>query len=124
MADTAPEYVKDQKDQLYAGFNSIGQRLHSYAWATYAEKKNQMNPVPGYGNPDLKLTGAFYSEIRADIDNDGFQVYSTDEKSQMLEDKYGTEIWTLGEDAKRGYINEQLRPVFILNVQNQLNATL
>lgn len=124
MADTAPEYVKNQKDQLFAGFNSRGQRLIPYAWPWYAQKKAQMNPAPGYGNPDLKLTGAFYNSIRADIDDEGFQVYATDEKAQMLEEKYGNEIYTLGEDAKKGYINEELQPVFIDNIIQKINATL
>lgn len=124
MADTAPEYVKDQKDQLYAGFNSLGRRLISYRSVKYATMKNSMNPVPGYGNPDLKLTGAFYDAIRADIDEEGFLVYSTDDKSNSLEDKYGNEIWTLGEDALKGYINEELSPVFYENVTKQLNATV
>lgn len=123
MADTAPEYVKDQKDQLYAGFDSKGQRLKSYASELYAEKKNQMNSAPGFGNPDLKLTGAFYDSIRADIDNDGFQVSASDEKANMLEEKYGKAIYTLGTDAKSGYLTEELAPVFIENVVKKLNES-
>lgn len=119
MADTAPEYIKEQKDQLYSGFDSKGQRLLSYRSSIYAKKKNEMNSIPGLGNPDLKLTGAFYNSMRADIDNDGLMVYATDDKTSMLDKKYGNDIYTLGNDWKVAYI-EILAPVFVANVVDSL----
>lgn len=120
MADTAPQFVALQKDQLFDGFNSSGHRLQAYKSPKYAQKKNNMNPAPGYGNPDLKLTGAFYNSIRADLDNTGLVVSASDEKAPSLEEKYGNDIYTLFTDAKVKYV-AQLGPAFMSRMTASLN---
>lgn len=119
MADTAPAFVAVQKDQLLEGFDSTDHRLQSYKSPKYATKKNSMNPLPGYGNPDLKLTGDFYSSIRADIDNDGLLISASDPKAPSLEKKYGNRIYTLSESFKPEYI-VQLLPAFVARVTDSL----
>lgn len=121
MGQTSQQFLKHQKDQLYAGFDSKGKRLHRYASSIYAEMKQRMNSTPGYGNPDLKLTGDFYRSFRADLDNEGLRISAWDEKAPMLEDKYGNDIYTLGEDAIKGYVGD-LQPVFTGDIVDALNA--
>ena len=119
MADTRDQYLKHQKDQLFAGFDSQGKRLKHYAQPAYAKIKNEMNPLPGYGNPDFYLTGAFYRSFRADIDNEGLRVYATDEKAPDLEAR-DPNIFTLFEDALVAYIRD-LKPFFIDRIIKTLN---
>jgi hypothetical protein len=119
MADTKDKYLQHQKDQLFAGFDSTGKRLKPYAQPWYATKKASMNPLPGYGNPDFYLTGAFYRSFRADIDNEGLVVYATDEKAPDLEAR-DPNIFTLFEDALGAYIND-VKPAFKERITKTLN---
>lgn len=122
LIDTKDNYLEIQKDQLFHGIDSTGQHLRPvYAWASYAKKKYTMNSLPGSGNPDLKLTGAFYAAAKADANKLGFTVYSTDEKAGMLEAKYGKTIWTLFDDWKDEYLFI-LSPIFLENLANAINS--
>lgn len=119
MADTAPQYVALQKDQLINGITSKTTGIGKYRSNKYADMKFQISSLAGHGNVDLKLTGAFYNSIRADIDNEGLVVSASDEKAPMLEKKYGNDIYTLGGKRKQSYI-ELVRPIFINNIAESL----
>lgn len=121
LVDTADNYLEIQKDQLFHGIDSTGSHLSpTYAWASYIKKKYTMNSLPGSGNPDLKLTGAFYQGFKADVNKLGITVYSTDEKAGMLEAKYGKTIYTLFEEWKDEYLLI-LSPMFLQNVIEAIN---
>lgn len=119
MADTSDKYLQHQKDQLFAGFTSKEKKLKPYASHWYAVKKAAMNRLPGFGNPDFYLTGAFYRSFRADIDNEGLVVYAMDEKAPYLESQ-DPEIFTLGEPALAQYIHD-VKPVFAQRIIKTLN---
>ena len=68
-----------------------------------------MNPLPGLGTPDLKVTGAFYSGIRVDYNSGVLTTKSSDEKADELEKKY-QDIYGLGGNFKKGFIKNSLRP--------------
>lgn len=76
--------------QLSYGLNAKGGRFKRYRNKYYAAKKNRMNSRPGLGNPDLKLTGAFWSAFKIDIRARGADIYSTDPKAEGLDDKYAS----------------------------------
>ena len=61
LANVQEQITQLNTDQLYKGLTPQGQRLKSYSppRGKYAKAKNQMNPLPGLGNPDLKVTGNF-----------------------------------------------------------------
>jgi hypothetical protein len=59
VSQASPSFVEAQKDQLLQGSNSAGESFRRYRNPDYAKMKNLMNPLPGLGNPDLKLTGQF-----------------------------------------------------------------
>lgn len=119
LYDTKDQYLAIQKDQLYTGVDSRGSHLLTYKNKYYARKKNEMNPIPGYGNPDLRLTGAFYNAMKADVNSEGLTVYSTDQKAGMLEAKYGKSIFTLFEEWRDDYLM-LLQPIFVENLSNSL----
>lgn len=75
--------------QLYAGKDTKGGTFAKYVWHDYAWMKNEMNPIPGEGNPDLKLTGSFYRGFYATIMSGSIFMNSTDAKAEELQAKYG-----------------------------------
>lgn len=80
------------KEQLQEGKTPKGQKLKpDYSRVRYARAKQQQNPLPGFGTPDLKLTGKFYSEFYLTAKNKEFTLYSSDFKTEFLVPKYGEE---------------------------------
>lgn len=109
---TSPAISQLNREQLEEGFDSNGERLNKYRNPIYARKKAAMNPKPGLGNPDLKLTGSFYRGIRADVEDGQIHVYSTDSKDPELVEKYGSDIYGLGTEKGNEYIKDHLQPSF------------
>ena len=108
---TAGKIVDYQKEQMLQGINAKGTRIGKYKNKAYAKKKNQMNPLPGLGNVDLKLTGSFQSKIKIAVDKDKFRIESGDSKNQMLQQHYSS-IFGLSDPFKADYVESDLRPEF------------
>lgn len=88
---TKETLVNYNKDQLLHGLTSegvTGANLRGYRSYEYAVFKNAMNSLPEFGTPDLRLTGAFYSGIKAEISATEITMYSTDIKAPDLETKF------------------------------------
>ena len=76
--------------QLHEGKTPEGRKLTpKYSWVRYARAKNELNPLPGFGTPDLKVTGDFYSEFYLTAKNQEFELHSSDFKTEFLEKNYG-----------------------------------
>ena len=92
------DFLKTHKAQLYErGERKDGRKLRRYANPFYADMKHEMNPQVGLGNPDLFLTGAFMnSRFIRKTGEDVFEFGATDEKTEMLEVKYGLGSTVLG----------------------------
>lgn len=92
--------------QLLSGIDSKGKKLKTYRNKEYAAFKDNINPLPGFGTPDLKLTGSFqanmYLQFKASV---GWPVsfYSTDSKTQKLVDQYGKSIFGLTQDNLKNF---------------------
>jgi hypothetical protein len=94
--------IKDlQTTQLaFTGLNRKGRKLRKYRSRAYAIFKNKMNPYPGLGTPDLKLTGSFLRRLELGFaSNKEFVIYSTDEKFEALKEKYGEDFLGLNKDS-------------------------
>jgi hypothetical protein len=117
MEDAAPLIADRQKDQMRDGVNQKGAKIGRYRNPAYARKKNAMNPLPGFGVPDLLLTGAFYKGIYADVRGDKLILDSTDGKTPKLAKQYGEEIFGLNRSTKAEFIREDLRPVFMKRIK-------
>lgn len=99
----------EQKKQLYAGFDKTGNKItRKYRNNKYARVKNSMNPLPGLGTPDLRLTGAFYSGIGIERQGSVLHIESSDSKNDALESKY--DPFGLGGAYKKEFIDKSLRP--------------
>ena len=115
--DETREVIKQkQRDQLLQGLKADGTKIGKYRNSFYAEKKHAQNPLAGFGNVDLKLTGDLYSELFVDVRSSSFVIDSADEKTGELVKKYG-DPFGLTSDSKVEYINESLQKVFVDNIK-------
>jgi hypothetical protein len=117
MEEVSPLMSDRQRGQMIEGVNKKGAKIGRYRNAAYARKKNQMNPIPGFGIPDLLLTGAFYRGIYTEVRGSRVIIDSTDEKAPKLVKQYGEEIFGLNKSTKVEFIREDLRPVFMREIK-------
>lgn len=98
--------------QLFEGINSLGQKLKpSYRNERYKRAKNSVNPLPGLGTPDLKLTGGFYKDFYLIARDDGtFTTFSSNEKADKLKSKYGDSIFGLTKENEEKINLDELLP--------------
>ncbi len=83
------------RSQLLEGINEEGQRIgytNPYKSLDYAIYKNELNPLAGEGNPDLRLTGDYWDSIDATIKNKEIYMIAKDEKAPKLEHYRGIGI--------------------------------
>lgn len=99
------------QSQMLSGIDSKGNELKEYASKGYAAYKNKINSIPGFGVPDLKLTGAFQREMYLQFSSKGFpvEIFSRDEKTQTLTQKYGKDIFGVTQDNLEN-LRDHLKP--------------
>jgi hypothetical protein len=111
--------------QLLQGLSAKGKNLKSYANDEYAALKNRMNPLPGYGNPDLRLTGAFYRGIYSSIQGGSLSITSSDSKTADLEKKYGElNMFGLSEKYRIEHVIENIDPAFKKEIERVTGLTM
>ena len=84
------ELVLLNQTQLFGGENNRGESFKKYRWPEYAKQKNEQNPKPGLGYPDLKLTGSFYRSFFAEVKGDNIIIDARDKKKEWLMEHYST----------------------------------
>lgn len=110
--DTAKQWVELNQEQVLKGEDRNGESLGRYKYPTgrYARMKNVLNPLPGLGNKDYRLSGDYYKGMFLIVDNGVIRQGSADEKAKWLEQnkdqRYG-----LQSESKIEYI-KKMRPVF------------
>ena len=121
VQEVSEEYVKRNLDQLYEGLDSEGQKITpKYRRNKYARVKNEMNPLPGLGTPDLFVTGAFYEGTEVRLEGEDLVEESSVDYAKDLEQKYGEEqIWGLDEENHDEFVNEDLQPLIIEKISEQ-----
>lgn len=116
LDSTSDEIARLNTEQLFEGKNANGEQVGTYRSELYAEQKNRMNPKPGFGNVDLRLTGDFYQRITTNVTGDSVITESTDSKAARLKEKYGDEIYGLNTIFRARFKRETLSPVFRRNI--------
>lgn len=119
IKNTEQWMVELNKEQLSHGINSLGQKLMPYNSLTYALRKEEMNPLPGFGVPDLKYTGAFYGGLFAKYQGGKIVFGSTDSKTDELRGKYGVSIFGLTKENEQFYKDNILREEIIKIVERK-----
>jgi len=126
ITQTKDRMIYLNKSQLNLdSLKSDGTLLKQYFDREYAIYKNELNPFPGLGNPDLNLHGDFYSGFYATVKGSKIEFGSTDSKSDKLQRQYGKNIFGLTEENKSDYAVETVRPLVVnyLEQKTGLKAT-
>jgi len=97
-------------EQLNKGQKADGGTTGDYASISY---KGRLRPV------DLYDTGAFHKSIKANPFGKAFEMKATDEKTEMLQDRYGDDILGLT-DENITEAGEIIKETMINNVRRQL----
>lgn len=106
-ADTViPDMVTEQ---LNKGSDSDGKDLGVYKIFSY---KNRFRPV------DLKDTGDFHNSIKAIIKSDSIEIDATDQKRDLVQDKYGDAILGLSDENVQ-YLIDDIREEFVSEVRKE-----
>lgn len=120
--------VSMNKDQLMSGVDSESRFISpEYQNDNYASLKNSMNPKPGIGIPDLKLTGDFQGGFYLDInslDRGYFEIDSIDDKTENLLEKYPDEIFGLTDENEQEFFLKNVMDYFAQEVLNKLNLVM
>lgn len=78
-----------------------------------------MNPLPGLGYMDWKLTGELQNEIFIDVRPASFVIDSADSKTSGLISRFG-DPFGLTLESRITVIKEKLKPVFVGNIKSKL----
>jgi len=98
----------NRDDQLFElGINSDGSLLKPYSNTTILFKRQEGKP---YNRTTLFDTGAFYNGFKLIVKYPIVSIYSTDEKSSMLQDDYGSNIFGLTIENQRKLNYEIIKP--------------
>ena len=119
--ETNEEVIEKNLEQLKEGKDKKGMNLRKYAWDWYAVMKHNLNPAPGLGNPDLKLTGAYWRGfIIKQMGETQYEITSIDSKTGKLDDMYGKQQYGLNDEKRPKYINEDYLPVLTKNIREKV----
>jgi len=117
--------VEYNNKQLLDGVDANNDKLSpQYRQADYAELKNQMNPLPGLGVPDLLYTGTWAAANKLSASNGIIQYTNTDEKDQKLQKKYGADIHGLTEESKAEVYNTIIHNPLVETICEITGATM
>jgi len=96
------EYVADlNAEQLAKGLRSDGSKiLPEYTEMTIGLKSGEPGLAGVTDHVTLFNTGSHYRQLYAEIKGDAIEYGSKDEKSESLQDKYGSKIYGLSTDSK------------------------
>lgn len=120
IVETKNELIEYQKSQMLHGLNAEGSKIGRYKNKDYARKKANMNPLAGYWQVDLRYRGEFHRNMDVKFFTNSFQVFSRDEKYDMLTEKYGETIWGLNDEFARDYSATYLKEVANRKTKNFL----
>jgi len=111
IQNTLPDYQDQQQQQLFEGKNSKGEEIGAYRNELYANYKHELNSRPGFGVPDLKLTGNFYRSIQSNVTKDEIETRADGvDYAPKLEQQYGSVIFGLDDDHRGVYVEKAFFP--------------
>lgn len=111
--------------QLLQGKDSTGANISpQYYSEDYATMKNDMNPRPGFGVPDLFLEGDFQEGFFVENVEAGWKIDSKDWKRNKLAGKYGEEIFGNTEQDETEFNKEYILPELAEWMMQTLNEKL
>lgn len=114
IINTKEDLLEVQRLQMLEGKNSDGEEIGEYKSEKYALKKYEINPVPGLGVPDLRLTGEWQGELDVEVGSDTVTIKAPEnEKTPRLIELFGLQILGLNQESSAVYSVQYLQPEFI-----------
>lgn len=120
LEEISPKLTEVQRLQMKAGFRSTGKPIGKYRSPSYAKRKHEMNPLAGYGNKDLFLTGAFQGDIIVDVRPGSIVFSSADPKTFDIVEREGGDIFGLSKASIATQIRKPLAIEFAKQYKNGL----
>lgn len=120
------EYLQLIKEQLHEGKSKEGTTINpvykadNYSNRRYAIKKYVENSTPGYGNPDLYLSGNLYNALKMARSKNELVITSGVDYFQFIDKRYGDTPFGLDDDSKEIYRDTVLYPA----LQRRVNLIL
>lgn len=108
--------------QLYAkGVNRLGVRIDEYQPYRPLTIQVKIEKRQPYDRVTLKDTGEFYDSFYVETAEDRFYIKASDEKTNWLIKKYGSEILGLTNDSLAEFINDYVKDEAYNRVKEILN---
>lgn len=120
LLDTRDTYSELQREQIVSGKRSDGENIFNLETGSdeyspqYAKRKGFKKPI------NLRDTGDFTDSIFMDVRDEELIIDSADEKSGMLQKRYGDQIFGL-DDKPGEHFAEQVGIVLVQNVTDKLS---
>ena len=112
--------IKLNQDKLVSGFDSEDKPMPNYTKNTIALKKESGGFISPSGKIALKDKGDLFNDMQVFKQPDFMSIFSTDEKYQMLIDRYGKDVFGLNEKDAKTALDES-NPKFIKRLQEILD---
>lgn len=113
------EFADANVEQLMEGLNANGVVIGSYRPyknPVYAAMKEEMNPKPKFGNPDMKLSGDFHEDIEAKLVGGGVKLHGNNWKTLKLERMFGpllglsmAKVKEISETVLKPYLRDKIK---------------
>jgi hypothetical protein len=99
------DIIQSIRAQMKRGEDGTGGKIRpSYSSPLYAIDKQRKNPLAGFGNPDLEVTGSFKAGIYIKFGNYNLTIGSNDSKAPELDAKYTNLIYQPNQKSKRDFV--------------------
>ena len=116
------ELEKAQTDQMAVGKNALNNNIGRLKNAGYAARKKASGGKAPLNIADLKNTGEFYRGVKASANQSTLTITSTDNKKDLLVNKYTEEIFGYNDTTFNKLKQDVLIPDMILKIREQLNS--
>lgn len=107
--------------QLLAGYRSDGAQLGEYRPFTISKRQDKGRQT---AHVDLFYEGDFQNAMDLRVESDRFVIFSNDSKSDMLQDKYGDEIFGLSNENRLKFWNEFVHGWVVRNLASRFNLKI
>jgi len=118
--DKGRELRKAKINELEFGLRPDYKKIGNYRSDSYAFTKNNLNPLAGFGNVDLMLTGAFANSLFPVKSTVGYMFDASDQKKGDLIAKYGMDIMGLSQKSFNKIQKEIYAPEIIRYVKKRI----
>jgi hypothetical protein len=102
VRDNDKSVIEAQRSQMLSGTNINGKKITpKYRNEKYSAFKNQQNPLPGKGTPDLKLSGDLHKHLFIEVTEPNYIVGSDVDYFDEILEKYNSAFGLSNSNAEK-----------------------